>query len=168
MKKKLIIVTLICMLASMLLPLYAGAVQSTVAVTIRSDVAGLTENDGDRMITVRSDNVALRSTRTPILIADYAGTQVQGAMVAGRTYYVYYMLEPVNGYVLPDQLSAEDLDIECGKGAEVIHAARSRGVQNEPDGVLIYAKVVVDSSFIQRVAGWITDMVLKIRAWSLY
>ncbi len=159
-----------------LLPAAALTETGRISLKLNSDIAGCTEKDVDRLVWIGSDNVVLRKrTNSPVSISDYAGTMQLGEVKAGRTYYIDYDLEAADGYVLPEKLSDLDVEIECGKGVTVISAklvsAQIRnddGEFEEYRGVHIYARVLVDGNALQRIIGFFIDVILKIKAWSLY
>ena len=176
LKKSIALFLAVCAVCCCLLPAAAQAEIGPMAVKLNSNIAGCTNRDVDQLIELESDNIIL-STRDkePVYIVDYAGTSVSGEVVAGRTYFAYYVLEAAEGYALPDALEEGDISIACGKGVSVISTqivtapTKIDGVWVESfRGLRIYAKVLVDGSFFQRLIGRIHDVILKIRAWSLY
>ena len=177
MKKKTVAV-LLALIAVLCCVQPAAALQQTGVIRVRlnSDIAGLTENNAKKLIELKTDNVVYRAEHGgPISISDYGGTMEQGTLVAGRTYYFYYMLQAADGYELPDALNDGDVEIECGKGVTVINTSITRGHYRNDDGtfddvkgLMIYAAVVVDGNVVQRIIGVIHDVILKIKAWSLY
>ena len=176
MKKALSITLVLCMLLGcLLLPAAALVDDAPISVRLNSDVAGCTEADADKMIEIRSPQVVCRTARTDAIdITDAARFPPQAPMEAGRTYYVTYTLEAAEGYALPDALTDDELQIECGKGVSVIYYRIVDywvGSIAEPktERVLeIVTKVVVDGTVLQRIIGWFSDLILKIRSWQLY
>ena len=164
------------MICCCVLPAFARSELGTVRVKLNSDVAGYTENDVAQFIEIQSDNVVSgRRDGGPVFVADYSGTPEFGALVAGRTYFIDYALVAAEGFVLPDKLEDGDVEIKCGKGISVYHTAivsgpyrDEAGEMHDYKGLRIQAKVVVDGNVFQRVIGVIHDVILKIRAWSLY
>ncbi len=147
-----------------------------IRVRLKSDVAGATQEDVQRFIELTSGHAVLGfQWNEPVSVADYAGTPESGKLVAGRTYYVDYVLGAAEGYVLPETLTDENLVIECEKGVTVIsRQIVTASVRNETGGFTNYkglrgyAKLVVDGNAIQRMVGILHDLILKIKAWSLY
>ena len=176
LKKTLSVLFVICILGFCLLPAAAQMQGGPIKVKLNSNIAGLTQKDVEKLFELQSDNVEYRErSGGPILISDYAGTGVSGKLVAGRTYYIHYCMDPVEGVTLPEKLTDEDISITCGKGVSVIskqitysHVRQDDGTYEDFRGVTIYAEVVVDGNVFQRVIGWFHDLILKIRAWSLY
>ena len=180
LKKAVCALLVLCALSCCLLPAAsAAAAQPTGVITLKlkSDVAGCLYLNSDNFIEITSDNVVLNTNRdAPVSVSDYAGTVYYCPLVAGRTYYVNYELVAADGYELPDQLNEGDVQIECDKGMTVysvqIVQANTRDENGEVKhfkGLLIHASVVVDSNhFWQRPFGFLYDIYLKIRAWSLY
>lgn len=159
-----------------MLPAAAERELGVISVRLNSDVAGCTQESTQALIELLSDNVVYKPDRVhPVSVSDYAGTVEYCPLVAGRTYFVTYMLSAADGYTLPDKLQDGDVQIECGKGVTVyatqITVASIRG----EDGTFTYeksltiqARVLVDGNIFQRIVGWIYDQYLKLRAWSLY
>lgn len=176
MKKMISVLLAVCIVFLCLLPAAAANDIGVISVRLNSDIAGLTRKDAEKMIELRSDNVVYRTDNDgPVFVADYGGTADDGVLAAGRTYYVDYLLVAADGCALPEKLNDGDVQIECGKGVSVISTqivtADIRGEDGnfEPfRGLRIYAKVVVDGNVFQRIIGMIHDLILKIRAWSLY
>ena len=147
-----------------------------ISVKLNSDITGLTNNDVKKLIELKSDNVVLSTRRnSPVSISDYAGTPTTEPVKAGRTYYISYSLTAAEGYTLPEELHDGDVVIECGKGVTVYSTQLvSANIRDENDdfhlyrGLVIRASVVVDGNAFQRVIGFVYDLILKIKAWSLY
>ena len=178
LKKSIGILLAVCILSCCLLPAAAAARPTgVITLKLKSDVAGCLYLNSDNFIEITSDNVVLNTNRTaPVSVSDYAGTVNYCPLKAGRTYDVSYDLIAADGYELPDRLTDGDVQIECDKGVTVysvqIAKANIRDESGEVKsfkGLLIRASVVVDSNnFLQRVFGYLYDICLKIRAWSLY
>ncbi len=178
MKKRILSVLLLLCMVACAVRFNAGAhtPAERISLTLRSDVAGRTEADYTAFITVNSGGVRYSfHNEGPVFTADYAGTVTYAPLTAGRTYYVDYLLEAADGYTLPDTLGLNDLDISCGKGVTVYGASVVSARERISDGgfetfrgLRIQAKVLVDGSPFQRILGWFQDLILKIRAWSLY
>ncbi|MBR4727860.1 MAG: hypothetical protein IK080_08230 [Clostridia bacterium] len=171
LKRSIAILLALCALGCCLLPAAAQQPTGTIRVHLRSDVAGLNEDDTDMLLTLSTDTVYCSS----VLIADYAGTQESGALVAGRTYTAYYSFKAADGYELPEALTEGDVEITCDKGVTVYAVQRTvsavrneNGEMRDDPSVRIYAEIVVDGNPAQRIFGWIYDLILKIKAWSLY
>lgn len=177
LKKIFSVLLAVCAVCCCLLPAASAAAEmGTVKVKLNSDIAGCTERDVDQLIELKSDNVAFRQRAdSPVHVSDYAGTMEPGKLVAGRTYYIDYSLVAADGYTLPEKLEDGDVEIECGKGVTVYHTAIVTGNIRGEDGEIhpnkglrIQASVVVDGNAFQRIIGWFHDLILKIKAWSLY
>ena len=176
MPKKSICVLLVLILAFFAMLPAAAADCGKIAVYLPSNIAGLTKRDAQKLIELKTDNVRYQTGNGgPILIADYGGTPEDGALVAGRTYDIYYSLTAAEGFELPEKLADGSLEITCGKGVSVISSqivwAPIRLVDGsfmECRGLRIFARVVVDGNAFQRFLGMIHDWILKIKAWSLY
>ena len=176
MKKALSFVLVICLLLVFAGFSYAEETVDEISLRLNSDIAGLTENDTEKLIEIRKGNVVYSMRGDgPVSIYDIAGTPEPGAVVAGRTYSIYYTLTAAEGYALPDKLPEGNLEIECGNGVKVISSQvvtakeYSDGISPENfRGLMIFAQVKVDGSLLQRLYGFVYDMVLKIRAWSPY
>ncbi len=177
MRNKILSVVLaVCLVCCCLLPAAAANETGVIRVKLHSDIAGLTVDDAEKLVELRSPNVVYRTgAGSPVQISDYAGTAIFDAAVAGRTYYISCTLVAADGYTLPDALSDGDLEIECGKGASVISTQIvSADIRDESGvlvpfrGLMINAEVVADGNIFQRLIGMLHDLVLKIRAWSLF
>ena len=177
LKKTLSLLIASLMICVILLPATAAADVGPVSVKLNSNLAGKTENDVDAFIEVKSGNVVLRAIHGgPVSVYDYAGTPyLDEALVAGRTYDITYCLCPAEGYDFPEKLAEGDLEIECGKNVNVFHKTIAVGHDRNDDGtfrddreIMIRAMVTVDGNAFQRVVGWFHDLILKIKAWSLY
>ena len=174
-KKLLALLLAFCALCACLLP--AAAAQNerdVIKVKLNSAIAGLTDQDTEQLIELQSDNVVYRAAGA-VSIADYAGDVDFAPVVAGRTYYISYDLSPAPGFTLPAQLEEGDVEITCEKGVTVyavqVVTAPIRnddGTFMDSYGLMINAKVVADGSILQRIAGAVYDLWLKLRAWSLY
>ena len=176
MKKTVSVLLTVCLLCFCLLPAAAAKEIGVISLRLNSNIAGKTKNDVAQLIELRSDNVKYGiRTSEPISFADYGGTSENGKLVAGRTYTARYYLSAADGYALPEQLSDSNLIIECGKGVTVISksivTSRIRvedGSFDEVKGIQIFAKVVVDGNFFQRMIGVFYDLFLKVKAFQLY
>lgn len=176
MKKTLSVLLATCLLAACLLPAFAAAPVGKVSIRLSSDIAGCTRADYAQIFEIVSGNVVYSfHSDSPVLISDYAGTGEYAHMTAGRTYFIEYMLEAADGCELPDAFPDGDVEISCGKGvtvlAQQIVTATIRNADGEYEpfkAFCIQAKVVVDGTAIQRIIGLFTDLILKIKAWSLF
>ena len=174
LKKIISFLLVICTLGCFAYPSFAAKENDTICVKLSSDISGCTCYDADKLIEIKSADVVLKSS-DPITTANYAGTHVSEALKAGRTYYIYYELVAAEGYTLPDQLTKDDIDIQCQKGVKVISAQTVSAKIRDNDGsfsnykgLMIFAQVKVYGTFLQNIAGSIYDIYLKIKAWSLY
>ncbi len=147
-----------------------------IELRLNGDIAGLSSKDVDGFLEIKSGNVVYATRGDTVFIADYAGTAVDTAVRAGRTYFVYYHLTAADGYELPPDKGDVDLTVECGKGVSLLSYDVLSAKYADEDGVfienyralMIRAKVVVEGTFLERLVGSIWDLFLKIRAWSLY
>ena len=171
-----ILLSLYILFCCCLLPIAAQNEIGVIRMKLNSDIAGQTYQNVDKLIELQTNNVVFSEREGgPVYISDYAGTADSGSLVAGRTYYVYYLLTAGDGYTLPDRLTDGDVEITCGKGVSVIATQivkatmkTENGIAETFRGLQVYARVVVDGNIFQRVIGYLHDMILKIRAWSLY
>lgn len=177
MKKKVLSVLLsLLIVCACLLPALALQDCGTISVRLNSDIAGLTKNDVQKLIELRSGNVKYGiRTSEPVSFSDYGGSSENGKLVAGRTYTAHYYLTAADGYALPEQLTDSNLVIDCGKGVTVYNKAivtsnvrLADGSFDEVKGIRIYAKIVVDGNFFQRMIGLFYDFYLKVKAFQLY
>ena len=177
LKKTMSALLIVCLLSCCLLPAFAAQPTGEIRLKLNSEVAGCLYLNSDCFIEILSDNVILDPERdAPVSVSDYAGTVNFCPLEAGRTYYVSYELVAADGYVLPEKLNEGDVKIECGKGVTVLSTQITRksvrndeGVIDSSRGLLIRSRIVVDSNhFWKRVFGYLYDIYLKIRAWSLY
>ena len=177
--KKLISLTLIlCVLFGCLaLPAAAQDENGPISLRLNSDIAGCTRMDVDKLIEIRSPQVTFYPYGdSPIYITNYAGGSEYAHMDAGRTYGITYTLVAADGYTLPEELADGYVVFDCGKGVDVVYckvieirhpdAAPREDLRTR--ALRIIADVVVDGTALQRVIGWFRDIILKIRAWSLY
>ena len=178
LKRTISILLVICAVLGCIMPAFAQeSTGGKISLRINSDIAGLTEKDAEKLIEIKGGNVVY-STRGdgPVSINDYAGTHTAEPLAAGRTYNIYYTLTAADGSTLPDSLIEKDLEIECGKGVTVISSQIVTAKEKTEDGIfienfrglMIYAVVKVDGNVFQQIYGFIYDLILKIRAWSLY
>ena len=154
--------------------LTAGAAgEAAGSIYIHSDIADLTADDREMLLTVEGLPLAFCETGAPaVLIADAAGTQTMEKIVAGRTYTIYFTLTPVGGSVLPEKVDGSTFAISCGKGASLVSVGKVRFPQAQgqenAEGVQIVAQVRADGNLWERLVGKLIDLWLKVRAWSLY
>ena len=170
----MLVLVLLC--GCLLLPAHAEAPVGAVKLRLRSDVAGYSCKDYTRFMEIVSGNVVYSTgSAGPVYASDYGGTSDDGKLVAGRTYYVSYVVQAADGYTLPDKIDDVQLSFDCGKGVSVITSQIVVGNYRTDDGTFVrskslrvYAELVVDGNIFQRIVGYFTDLYLKIRAWSLY
>ena len=119
-----LLLALILLCGCLLLPVHAESSVGAVKLRLRSDVAGYACSDYSRFMEILSGNV-IYNTRSagPVYASDYGGTSDHGKLVAGRTYYVSYVVQAADGYALPDKIDDVDLSFDCGKGVSVMFAA---------------------------------------------
>ena len=178
--KKLFCIILACCVFLPCLMLPTGAADSdpdAIVLRLNSDVAGCTAAEYENLIEIVSGPVRFSTMSTyPVDINYITSAAIREPMTAGRAYYVTYYLIAEDGYTLPDELGADDVTLELGKGVEVILCGIvdyyiSNGAPREGTflrTLRIVAKVVVDSNAFQRIIGWLSDLILKIRSWQLY
>ena len=180
MKKQIAVLLVICALLGVLLvPGFAQSGAGAISLRLNSNVAGCTEADAEQLIEILSGPaVYYYANSCPVSVADYAGGSHTGPLEAGRTYTVTYTLAAAEGSALPEALSEGDLALDCGKGVTVVYSKiiemqnvdphPAQGAASTTRLLRIIANVTVDSNVLQRMIGWLKDIVLKIRAWSLY
>ena len=178
LKKTISVLLILCALSGcLLIPASAESDAGVISVRLKSDVAGCLYLNSDNFIEILSDNVILDPYRAaPVSVSDYAGTVDFCPLVAGRTYFVSYELVAADGFTLPEELTEDNIKIECDKGVTVLSThITKKSIRNEDgtmetsQGLLIRSRLVVDSNhFYKRVFGFLYDVYLKIRAWSLY
>lgn len=176
MKKAISLLLAVFLLCLCAMPVASLDEVGVVSVKLNSNVAGLTKNDTEKLFEIKGGNVVYQPDNAgPVYICNYAGTSDSGKLVAGRTYTVYYSLVAAEGYELPDQINDGDVLIETEKGVRVIRTSITSGSVRGDDGILyktkglsIFAELKVDGNFFQRFIGRIHDIILKIKAWSLY
>ena len=175
-KKTISVLLALCAVFCMLLPGFSAAQTGPVSITVHGDIAGCTEKDLEKLITINSGNIVYWTHGSrPVTIAEYAGGSPEGAVEPGRSYYIHYTFEAADGYELPETVSGDWLTIACDKGVTLISAdvVNISVAQGNPRGgtvrgLRIYAQVVAQGNIFQRILGWIKDIYDKIRAWSLY
>ena len=176
LKKSISVLLVICSLFLLMTPVSALKETGVISLKLKSDIAGLTYIDAEQLFEIRSDNVVYSKTHQfPVAVSDYAGTHTRDTIVAGRIYYLDYYLSAADGYDLPEKIEEGDLEIECGKGVEVLYSQIAIGNYRQPNGefvrikgLRVTAKILVDGNAFQRIAGFFYDIYLKIKAWSLY
>ena len=178
MKKTIAGILAVCMLLSLCV-IFAGAKDDdTIRLRLNSDVAGCTTNDVDKMIEILSGPVEFyHDNSSPVDIANYAGGSEYAHMEAGRSYTVTYALIAKDGYTLPETLSDGDVVFECGKGVKVIYCKviemantnlhPAPGEARTTRLLRVMANVVADGNALQRLIGWIRDIILKIRSFQI-
>ena len=179
MKKTVSLLLAILLLLCCGLPAAAQSENDVIALRLNSNVAGCTDADAERILEIRSGPVKYyEGNSCPISIANYAGETEYAHMDAGRTYTITYTLIAADGTVLPEELRDEDIVLDCGKGVSVVYCKivelrnpNLNPAPGEPETtrvLRIMANVVVDGTPVQRLIGWLKDLILKIRAWSLF
>ena len=177
MKKLLSLTLILCVLLGCLLPTASAAEKEPIVLRVNSDVAGCTEKDAEKIIEIRSPQVTYyQNGGSLISIANYAGGGEYAHMEAGRNYTVTCTLQAAEGYTLPETLSDGDVVFDCGKGAKVVYCKIAEMHVPNPDPhvdervrvIRIIADIVVDGNPLQRIIGWIRDIILKIRSWQLF
>ena len=179
--KKLISLTLILcvLLGCLVLPAAAQDETGPISLRLNSDIAGCTRMDVDKLAEIRSPQVTWYPYGdSPIFIANYAGGGEYAHMDAGRSYSITYTLVAAEGYTLPDEVSDGDVVFDCGKGVDVISCKIVEIRRSDSDtapgenprvkALRVIAVVVVDGTAFQRIIGWFKDVIMKIKAWSLY
>lgn len=181
MKKLIAVILAACALFCLfLLPAGAQTEKTEISLRLNSHIAGCTRADADQLIEILSGPVkyCYDEKGYSIFIANCVGGMEGAHMDAGRTYVITYTLEASDGYVLPETLSDGDVLLDCAKGVSVISCGVVEQKHTDPDPasgeattarvLRITAKVVVDGTSIQKVIGWLRDLLLKIRSWSLF
>ena len=175
-RKTLSVLLALCALFCTLVPAFSAAQTGPVSIVLHGDIAGCTENDLQKLVTVESGEVIpWTHGGGPVTIAGYAGGSLQGAVEPGRTYYIDYTFEAAGGYALPEAASDGPITVACEKGVILIRAdvVNMYAAENGPRGgtvraLRISAEVTAQGSVFQRILGRIRDVIDKIRAWSLY
>ena len=175
MKKLISVLLAACLLLCCLMPLAAAEPEGgPIRIRLNSDVAGCTSKDVDELIELLSPQVTWYDNggNGPVSIANYAGGTEYAHMEAGREYAVTYMLKAADGYTLPEEITDGDVVFECGKGAKVVYCKIAEMYAGSKDArvraLRIIATVVPDGTVMQRIIGFIRDIILKIRTWQLY
>ena len=180
MKKLIAVILAACALfCFLLLPAGAQKEEDVISLRLNSHIAGCTRADADKLIEIRSGHVNYYyENGYAISIANYAGGGEYAHMDAGRTYVITYSLVASDGHTLPETLSDGDVSLDCANGVSMISCNVIELQNTDQDPVpgdanttrvlRITAKVVVDGTAIQKVVGWLRDLFLKIRSWSLF
>lgn len=180
MKKLLALFLAVCALCCCLLvPVGAQTGENTISLRINSNIAGCTRADAEKLLEIRSGPVTYYNENGySVFIANYAGGGEYAHMDAGRTYTLTYTLAAADGYTLPGTLPDGFVALDCGKGVSVLscriielydgHTQPASGAGQTVRALRITANVVVDGTTVQRIIGWLRDLFLKIRSWSLY
>ncbi len=178
MKKLISLILVFGLLLCCLPPCFAAAEGDAIAIRLNSDVAGCTREDVDRLIELLSPQVTWYENgqgNGPVSIANAAGGGEYAHMEAGREYTVTYMLQAAEGYTLPEEIGEGDVSFACGKGVSVIyckiaemHNPATPDKYDRIRALRIMATVVPDGTALQRIIGWVRDLILKIRSWQLY
>lgn len=181
MRKLISVILAACALfCSMLVPVVAQNEEKIISLRLNSRIAGCTRADADQLIEILSGPVkyCYDEKGYSVFIANCVGGMEGAHMDAGRTYVITYTLEASDGYALPETLSDGDVLLDCAKGVSVISCGVVEQKNTDPDPapgeattarvLRITAKVVVDGTSIQKVIGWLRDLLLKIRSWSLF
>ena len=181
MRKLVAVILAACALfCLLLLPAGAQNEENVISLRLNSHIAGCTRADADQLIEILSGPVkyCYDEKGYSVFIANCVGGMEGAHMDAGRTYVITYTLEASDGYSLPETLSDGDVLLDCAKGVSVISCGVVEQKNTDPDPapgeattarvLRITAKVVVDGTAIQKVIGWLKDLFLKIRSWSLF
>lgn len=181
MKKMIAVILAACTLFGFfLLPAAAQNEENAISLRLNSNIAGCTRADADQLIEILSGPVqyCYDEKGYSVFIANCVGGMEGAHMDAGRTYVITYTLEASDGYTLPETLSDGDVSLECANGVSVISCNvielqntdqnPAPGDANTTRVLRITAKVVVDGTAIQKVIGWLRDLLLKIRSWTLF
>ena len=181
MKKTLSVLLAACLVCFCLIPAFAAGADETgdptdlgvIRVKLNSNVGGYTDSEVDKLIEIKSGHVVCEKG---VYFYDYAGTTIlDDKIVAGRRYTADYILTAAPGYEMPASVDDLQVEIETEKGVTVIQTVVTTGKYRLENGefetrhsLKIFVKVAVDGNVFQRLIGSIVDIVLKIRAWSLY
>ena len=180
MKKLIAVILAACMLFCFLAHSAGAQTEGNViALRINSNIAGCTRADAEKLLEIRSGQVTYYDENGySIFIANCVGGGEHAHMDAGRTYVITYTLAAADGYTLPEALSDGDIILEYGKGVSKVFCNIIELQNTDPSPapgeakttrvLRVTAKVVVDGTPVQRVIGWLKDLFLKIRSWSLY
>ena len=177
MKQFFSVITTVCILLCCLTaPSSAASGGGVIALRLHSDVAGYSSADTEKILEILSPQVKYIDVGNaePVSVANYAGFPETGQLTAGRQYAVTCLLVAADGYSLPESLKDGDVSYECGKGVKVLRTDvvkmrfSADSVQEDVQVLRIVATVVADGSLFQRIIGWVSDIILKIRTWQLY
>lgn len=170
MKKILSAVLAALIIASVICVTAYGADTGEIVIDMRSDVAGCTFADADRMMNIVSGEIQLNpnSNTDKVQITDYAGNVYLEPMKPGRTYYVDWSFAAADGFTFPEN---PDVSVVCGEGCnllwyDIAYGRNDRGV--EYYSLAVHTGVTADGNIFQMLFGRIADFFLKLRAWSLY
>ncbi|MCQ2484894.1 MAG: hypothetical protein MJ168_06125 [Clostridia bacterium] len=174
MKKALsVLLALVFIFSVFTVSSFAEDKTAKLSVTLSSDISGLTCDDLEKLIIINDDSLKLADTgRTDsVLISDYAGNICFDELKPGRKYYIDYGFVANDGYVIPDAVSDDMVNIETDSGVEVLWYSRTVGTDvdgNQCNYISLNTKVTVKGNFIQNLFGAIADFFLKLSAWSPY
>mgnify|MGYP003337845719 CR=1 FL=1 len=168
-----ILLALISSLTLVTVPALAAEFSDVISVEIKSDIAGLTEADFEKMLIVKSGNIRFDDL-TPfstINLSDYSGNPYFDKLKPGRTYNIWFTLRAEDGYTLPEVLNAQNTQISCGKNVNVYWYGITTGTDSEGEPchfVAFWTEITVDGNPLQMFFGRILDVFLKIKSWSPY
>lgn len=153
---------------------FASAKQTeNISAIFNTDIGGLSYADYDKLCEITSDEIVFNtvSPAPPVFVADYAGNVYLYEMKPGRTYYIEYSFIAADGYELPEKVGIEDFKADYSGICDIYWCGIKTGNDNNGNirnSLSVNAKVTADGTFIQRLIGRIADIILKLRAWSLY
>ncbi|MCR4615422.1 MAG: hypothetical protein K5756_04660 [Clostridiales bacterium] len=151
----------------------ADAVQyAKISAVFHSDIAGITDKDYDRLVDLSGGDLKFREAfnEVRVTVHDCVGKTYEGVLKPGRTYEISYEFIAEDGYELPKDVKKNDEGFVCGKGCTVYSCQYISNVAPNTSGPLLYVTtgVLVDCNVFQWIFGKIADLILEIRAWSLY
>lgn len=167
MKKTLcLIFVLIFAFSALSVTSFAEDKTANLAAVFNSDIAGMTEADYEKMADLSVGNLVFHEEG--VFICDYSNQANEGAIVAGRTYFIYYYFDTADGYEFPEDIGS-NLNFTCEGNTEVVsYSLINGGVPVGGEFLTICVEVKVDGNIFQKIIGFFTDMILKLKLWSLY
>ncbi len=165
MKKIVSILLVVCCVAALFsTAALAAEPVGDVVIEFRTNVSGMTAQDYDKYISVKSGNVYINPAY--FQINNCVGNICTGKMQAGRTYDLTCVFYASSGCEFGSDFSAKDVQFICPSGCKVYSCQVAQGA----DGLVlcVSAQIRVDGSLLQRISGGLADRVSKLRAWSPY
>ncbi len=170
--KKALSVILSLLFVFSVLPAAAARTAENMTVELFSDVAGASDRDVERFISVSEGLVPNNITGVPVSVYDCIGTPYFDKLKPGRSYTVYYSILPAEGYEFPDEVSLDNMTVKTAKGNTVYWCGKTHGLQDSEgvwrQSVEIQTTLRVDGNAFQMFFGRLVELFMKIRSWSPY